>query len=290
MPPRWSEYTLADWQRLRPLTQRVKTWRYGRVTRRYVAQPARRGSAQVLAGAIGGRDVLATIAFRDPQAVAWQLALVRHYVPRAFHIVADNSPDAAEASGIEAVAVAAGIPYVWLPANPWDLSRSHGLALNWLWANVIRPGAPRAFGFLDDDLFPTAPDDPFAVLEEQPVFGLIRTVAPRWFLWAGFCLFPFALVRDKRLDFGQDWFCGLDTGGGNWGPLYSGIDRHAIRDVDFRTAPYRPGIALADGPLQWCGTWLHEVGVYGRPELQADKRRVVAGMLAPHLAAAGVPG
>ncbi|HEY0439630.1 MAG TPA: hypothetical protein VGD36_06095 [Xanthobacteraceae bacterium] len=287
MPPRLSEYTPADWKRLRPLTQYAKTLRYGLITQRYAAKPPRRGSAAGVAQAIGGRDALFTVAFADPQAIAWQAALVRHYVPRALHVIADNSPDAAAAAAVEAAAAAAGVPYLWLPDNPWDLSRSHGLALNWLWRNVVRPGQPHAFGFLDDDLFPTAPDDPFAMLDRQPVFGLVRTAAPRWFLWAGFCVFAFAAVREQPLDFGQDWFCGLDTGGGNWNPLYSGLDLPTLHSAPFRAVPYRDGVPLAEGPMQWCGSWLHEVGVQGRPELQADKRRVVAGILAPHLQAAG---
>ena len=110
--------------------------------------------------------------------------------------------------------------------NPWhSFSRSHGIALNWVWHNILRPGSPRAFGFIDDDLFPTAPDDPFAPLDTQDFFGLVRQEGQKWFLWAGYCTFRFDAVKDKPLDFGQDWFIGLDTGGANWSVLYQHVDR-----------------------------------------------------------------
>ena len=160
----FSAYTLADWRRLRPITQNLKTLRYRMVTQGHMRKPARRGAAAAVAQAVRGRRVLVTIAFRDPQAIAWQLPLVRHYLPGALHVIADNSPDARSAQAIEALAAECGAPYVWLPRNPWGGSRSHGLALNWAWTNLVKPGAPEAFGFLDHDMFPTAPDDPFAPL------------------------------------------------------------------------------------------------------------------------------
>ncbi len=158
--------------------------------------------------------------------------------------------------------------------------------MNWAWRNIVQPGRPHAFGFIDDDLFPTAPDDPFAPLAAQDFFGIVRWVLPRWFLWAGYCLFKFDAVADKPLDFGQDWFAGLDTGGGNWEVLYRHVDPHRLRHQPTTFAPYKPGVALEDGPMQWCGTWLHEVGSTGNAALEADKRRVIAELLAPHLQAA----
>jgi len=282
-----SEYNLADWRRLRPLTHGIKTLRYRAVDRVYRRQPARAGDPAALARATGGRQLLTTIAFADPEAIDWQGRLVGHYLPRALHLVADNSPDDTSAAAIAAVARNRGLAYVRLPRNPWrDASRSHGIALNWVWHNIVRPGRPQAFGFLDDDLFPTGPDDPFAPLASQDFYGVVREWGPRWFLWAGYCSFRFDRVADKALDFGQDWFKGLDTGGGNWRVLYRHVDRSRIREAGSLYVPFKDGIAVRDGPLQWCGSWLHEIGAMGRSDLQAEKRGVVAALLAPHLAAA----
>jgi hypothetical protein len=166
------------------------------------------------------------------------------------------------------------------------------MGLNWVWRNILRPGEPQAFGFLDHDLFPIAPDDPFAMLEVQPVYGVLREADARWFLWAGFCVFRFDAVKDLPLDFGQDWFNGLDTGGGNWDALYRTLDRRALAFTPTRFEPYKPCADPVKAAIQWCGTWLHEVGSTRRDRLAdvaADKRRVIKQLLAARAAAAAAP-
>jgi hypothetical protein len=287
MPKSVTEFSAHDWRRLRPLTQSVKTIRYRLIDRNYRRRQPRGGDIAAVARSIRGRNVLVTIAFADPVLIGWQTRLVRHYVPHAFHVVLDNSPTDADA---EQIRRAAGpTAYLRAPQNPWSghaASRSHGLALNWAWENLIRAGEPEAFGFLDHDIFPMAADDPFAPLACQDLYGVVRTVPPRWFLWAGFCMFRFAAVAQKPLDFGQDWFIGLDTGGGNWRLLYCAVNRAALQEAPTRLFPFRPGLAAEQGPLQWCGAWLHEVGLMGDPQVLGERREVVARILAPHLRAA----
>ncbi len=285
MPKRLAEYTLSDWRNLRPLTQKYKTLRYRLVNSIHMRRQTRKGDAGALARSIRGKKVLITIAFSDPQLIEWQAQLMRIYVSQPVYLIADNSPDDS-AEAIEAIAERHGSPYVRLPANPWGPgSRSHGISMNWLWRNIILPGEPEAFGFLDHDLFPTAPDDPFSALSTQDFYGLVRTAGPRWFLWAGFCMFKFDNVRHKPLDFGQDWFVGLDTGGGNWEVLYRHVNRAMLREPRSWEAPFRLGLDIKDGPLQWCGVWVHEVRHAGRPELAVEKREALGRLLAPHLAA-----
>jgi len=297
MPKSLREFTTADWRHLRPLTQTVKSWRYRRVDSIYRRRGARAGDSEAVAASIRSRKVLVTVAFSDPQLLSWQTRLVRRYVPDTVHAIVDNSP-ADEVAAVNArIAGDAGVAYVRAPPNPWSgqraregasdqaraASRSHGIVLNWTWHNIIRPGAPEAFGFIDHDMFPTAADDPFAPLAGQDVYGVVRTAGPRWFLWAGFCMFRFAAVKDKPLDFAQDWFIGLDTGGGNWNALYRGIDRNLLREPPTTFVPFRAGIEVAEGPLQWCGIWLHEIGLMGDPGLMGEKRAAVARLLAPYL-------
>ena len=155
MPKALSEYTLADWKRLRPLAHRLKTARYWLIDRRYRARPAAVGDAAAVAKAIAGRKVLFSVAYQDPQAIDWQAALVRHFVPGALYIVVDNSPQDADANAIEAICARHEVTYLRAPPNPWaKSSRSHGIVLNWIWHNIVRPGAPEAFGLIDHDLFP----------------------------------------------------------------------------------------------------------------------------------------
>lgn len=295
MPPRLSEYGLDDWVRVRPILHRFKMARYRAHDRKFRALPPRAGDLQALRSRLRGRKVLIPVAFEDPQMIAWQAPLVRLYVPDALYIVADNTRDDARAESIEAVARSFGAPYIRLPANPTNsASRSHGLALNWIWHNVVRPGEPAMFGFLDDDMFPMAETDPFAPLSHQDFFGVVRpgiatasvAAGDRWFLWAGFSMFKFEAVRHKPLDFSQDWFSGLDTGGGNWDVLYRHVARSSITEQSTEFVPFKQGLQISDAPLQWCGSWLHEVGLMGRHEFAEAKRSAVENLLAPHLAKA----
>ncbi|HSY16904.1 MAG TPA: hypothetical protein VK815_01155 [Candidatus Acidoferrales bacterium] len=281
-------YAAADWCHLRPLTHFIKTTRYRVVDHLHMHRLARAGDLAALQGLIRGKKLMVTVAFSDPQAIGWQARLIRHYVPHALYLIADNSPDEASASAISALATQHGFPYLRLPANPWHKgSRSHGIALNWLCHNLIRPGEPEMFGFLDHDLFPTAPDDPFNALASQDFYGLVRQAGALWFLWAGFCFYRFAGVRDKKLDFGQDWFNGLDTGGGNWRTLYRFAGRPGLREAASTTVSFNPGVTVADGPIQWVGPWLHEIGMTGRQDLVREKRQFIAALLKEHLERAG---
>ena len=283
MPKRLSDHTLEDWLHLRPLTQTYKRLLYDASNALHLRKPARAGDTGAIARGLAGRDVLITLAYEDPQAIEWQARLVRRYVPHDVYLIADNSFDDDAAAAIRAIAERADAPYVRLPRNRRRLSFNHGLALNWLWHNLVRPGAPAAFGFLDDDFFPTAPDDPFAALAGQDFYGVVRRAGERWFLWAGFCFFRFAAVVDKSLDFRPDYFDGLDTGGSNWDVLYRHADLARLRMPPMTATPYKDGVTMSELYFQWSGGWLHEVGTSDRPAIQADKRAVVAALLAPHL-------
>jgi hypothetical protein len=294
MPPPLKDYRSIDWLRLRPILHRIKTMRYRAMDRRFRALAPRTGDIRQLGSRLRGRQVLISVAFSDPQTIAWQAPLVQLYSPNAVYVVADNTPDDGQAAAIEQVARSASVPYVRLPRNPTSsASRSHGLALNWIWHNLVRPHEPAMFGFLDHDIFPTAPTDPFAPLLNQDFFGVLRPgiatsidAGDRWFLWAGFSMFRFDAVRHKPLDFSQDWFSGLDTGGANWAVLYRHVDRNRISEQSTTFVPFREGLPMNDAPLQWCGPWLHEVGLMGRLEFAEDKRAAVAWLLSPHLARA----
>lgn len=298
MPKRLREYSLTDWGHLRPLTQGWKTLGYDYANRRYVRSAAPDADAAAVARGLTGRKVLVTIAFADPEATDWQIRLVRRYIRHDVHLVADNSTDADAAAAIRQVAAKHDVPYIRLPCSRSHTmaltgphpSRSHGMALNWVWYNVIGPGEPAAVAFLDDDLFPTAAEDPFAPLAGQDFYGVVRWAGARWFLWAGYCVFNCHAVAGQRLDFRPDWFIGLDTGGGNWEPLYRHADIARLQRPSWTQSSLEPTSGQqGEDYVQWCNGWLHEVGAGNRLDAAAlaHKRSVVAVLLAPHLAAAG---
>ncbi|MGT2468690.1 hypothetical protein ACVOMV_33905 [Mesorhizobium atlanticum] len=85
----------------------------------------------------------------------------------------------------------------------------------------------------------------------------------------------FDAVARKPLDFGLDWFAGLDIGGANWEVLYRNVDPNALpqRPITAFAAP--PGLDLRQAYCEWRGSWLHEVGLDGDPSLKAKKREAV---------------
>lgn len=287
MPKPLREYDWLDLLRLQPLFHAYKAARYARTDRNYLSRKLPAGEVEALCQRISGQNVLVTIAFNDAQLIEWHLRLCNKFVPSHVHLVADNSSDDGKARAIREVSLKHGALYIRLPANPWTArgngSRSHGAAMNLVWQQLIRPGAPQAFGFLDHDLFPTAPDDPFAVLQKHDWYGDFRSAGDRWFLWAGYCFFRFDKVRNVPLDFGLDWFAGLDTGGANWNILYRHADRTALPDRGIREVAAIDGIAKGKACFEWRGTWLHETGFGDDRSMRAEKRLALAGLLEPLL-------
>ncbi len=278
MPRPLRDYSAEDWRHLRPPLQAWTRLRLRTITAAYAARPPSRGDRGALKTALAGRRVMVTIGFNDQEMLERQVRAVRRFVPGPVHLIADNSRDDSRAAEIEAMCVRLAALYLRLPPNPWgprSPSRSHGLAMNWVWRRVIRPGRPEAFGFLDQDLVPLAPDDPFADLARQPLAGDKRWADGRWFLWAGYCFYRTAALDRVRVDFGQDWPLGLDTGGANWTRLYAGIDPATIAERPITREAVLPGRSVDECHYERRGAWLHEVGFEGRPELKAEKRRRV---------------
>jgi hypothetical protein len=261
--------------RLQPPIHILKTARYRHIDRHYRKLPPR---VSCLSDQAAARpNLLISISFEDAQLIDWQSRLVRRYVPSAEYIVVDNSTSEKGARAIKTICEEQGCSYLLTPRNPWRgfPSRSHSLALNWALDNVVRPKTPRAFGFIDTDIFPLERTNPFEPLERQDFFGVVRNAGQRWFLWAGFCFFRYSLLERLPLDFSQAWFLGLDTGGANWNVLYRRYALEALERMETSFFPFKEGLQLSDGPLQKCGPWLHEVGQMGRADLDPEKRQTL---------------
>jgi hypothetical protein len=150
-----------------------------------------------------------------------------------------------------------------LRTNP---SLSHGVALTWIFHNLVRPLAPPAFAFVDHDLIPVSRFDIRRHLGDQPVYGARsdRRAFGTWALWAGYCAFDFARTGQLPLDFTTDQPLSLDTGGQNWHRLYRSIDPAQLRFAD-----HRPELLeLDDGggsiAIERIDEWLHIGGVSHR--------------------------
>jgi len=198
-------------------------------------------------GDASGRNLLFTIAFRETWTIDLLARAVARHMPEWTLVVIDNSREYADRAAIAAVARMHGLPYLGLPANPeWSPNRSHGLALNWTWRNVVQALRPGFFGFIDHDCFPIAATPFLRHLENQPVDGPIirpRFVENAWYIWAGCLFFNFRLVERLKLDFNHDQHLRLDTGGRLWSVLFRHLDERSLDLVQF--VPL--SVASADG-------------------------------------------
>lgn len=262
MPRQIATYTASEWLRLRPLTQVYKTWLWQRVDRRYMLQqPDDAEALGRLLTHLSGSNIVATVAFNSPWTIRWQLSFVGRYLENAAFLVADNSTDPDARSAIAALCADAGVAYIALPANPYrerrHASRSHGLALNWIYRNLIRLLRPAAWGFFDHDLFPTHQFDPAQRLRGQPFYGDLVTRPGGSYLWPGYCLFSKGADAEAMLDFGQDWFLGLDTGGMNAQLLARRADLPSMKFADSRSIGPDRNMAVTIDEIDWFDDCVH---------------------------------
>ncbi|WP_181702855.1 hypothetical protein [Chthonobacter albigriseus] len=227
------KYTVRDWRKLLPITDRLKYRRNSLVSRIYCSRQSPDTEAVLRALAERGHPkLLATIAFNKPWLIDLMVRAVARHMPQWRLIVADNSNQAQARDEIRRICDSAGVLYVGLPPNPeWSINRSHGIAINWIVRNVILKARPVSFGVLDHDCFPFGPDPVSHVIENQPVYGLERTsrFAPgAWYLWPGYAFFNLASLGDVTFDFNHDQSLWLDTGGCNWHSIYKGLDRATL--------------------------------------------------------------
>lgn len=262
-----SDYALAEWLTAAPLAHRLRRLRNRAVDLIYRHRRAEGQDALVERLKAERAPVLAfTVAFNMPQAIAFLADAMARFTPALPLVVCDNSTDPQARAAIARLCAERGLAYCALPPSPYrggrNGSRSHAVALNWIWANLVRPAAPRAVALIDHDLIPLEPVDLAARLAGQPCYGMLREGQGNgaWYLWPGYSVFDYAAVKDLPMDFGTDTPLTLDTGGQNWSVLYRRLDlrqmRQATRQRVFLTDPETgetEHFLLADG-------WLHVGG------------------------------
>lgn len=278
------DYTLREWAKAAPLSHRARRLRNVAIDAIYARRRAPGQEALVAELSARRNEVLAcTIAFNLPQAVALLADGMALSVPDARLLVCDNSSDPQARARIASVCRDRGLLYCSMPPAPRphkrpNGSRSHGVALNWVWTNLIYPSRPRVFAFLDHDLLPLAPDDLAARVSRQPAYGMVRHGARfgGWYLWPGYSVFDFAAVADLPLDFGTDTPLTLDTGGQNWRVLYRHLSLPALAQARTREVFLDDPETGASESYLLADQWLHVGGAGHRGGGAAALERVRA--------------
>jgi hypothetical protein len=184
---------------------------------------------------------IVTVAFNNASLIESQIDLLqKNLTDKFFFTVADNSNNIQASKAIQCACATKKIGYIKLPKNPWrQANLSHSVTLNWLFYNFIKPRQAEYFGFIDHDIFPiknTSILNRFS--SEKIMYGQMiekkgKYLTP-WYLWAGFCFFKFQNICNKKLNFSAilhislKEIIGLDTGGANWIPLYSQVDKSKV--------------------------------------------------------------
>lgn len=198
----------------------------------------------------GARHFCFSIAYNTPWVIDALTKAWLTYSSGMTLVVIDNSSKPAARQAIEAICRRRGIAYFGLPRNPeWNPNRSHGISMNWVFHNIVRPLRPDLFGFLDHDCFPVVALDIATRMAGTDAYGP-KYPAKRghegWYFWAGLCFFRFSVVEDLELDFTPRFDTGLDTGGGNWPMLRDRLDDNNIVNAEKTTISLKLGGIEAD--------------------------------------------
>lgn len=188
---------------------------------------------------------IVTIAFNNAKLIESQIRLMqKNLIDDYSLIIADNSNDIKSSEEIYKICFTKKVSYIKLPKNPWSQANlSHSVAMNWIYYNFIKPRQSKYFGFIDHDIFPTQKTSIINKFSEgKTLYGLEQKrngkYSTIWYLWAGFCFFKSEEIYDKKINFSAIIYTsgkeiiGLDTGGGNWYPLYSKMDKKCLNAAD----------------------------------------------------------
>lgn len=184
--------------------------------------------------------LLAVITFNNVEILRKQYEYLKKFLNTPHdYLVADNSDNPITSMEIEEFCHDHNISYVKIPNNPLTgvrASGSHGIALNWVYRNIIQKYQPKYFGFLDHDIFPIRE----AILFDKMALGFYGAIRKRkepfWYLWPGFCFYEYEKVKRYKCDFspyhaGADGLTFLDTGGSNYNSIYRNIGRTGVREA-----------------------------------------------------------
>jgi hypothetical protein len=227
-----TEFSATEWLQLLPIQHALKQVRNDAWLALYKNTRADKlGEFLTEYKNLANRNIALVIAFEQPWTVNWLLRMANRNLSDMTVLVFDNSRNDSKRIEIEHVCKQNKAPYLALPANPTrHVNRSHGMAMTWVYHNVVRAINPRIFGFIDHDLIPVRKISMADKLKNQPVYGLLNQGKfGFWSLWAGYCFFDYAGTRSKSINFLYDFSRDLDTGGRNWKSLYRNLDRQQLR-------------------------------------------------------------
>ena len=260
-----TEFSALEWLKLLPIQHALKQVRNDAWLAIYKNARAD-GLPQFLVEneGLANKNIALVIAFEQPWALNWLLRMASRNASDFTVLVFDNSRNPSKRVELKGICKQNKAPYLALPRNPTrHVNRSHGMAMTWVYHNVVRAINPRFFGFIDHDLIPVRKVSIADKLAGQPVYGLLnQNKLGFWSLWAGYCFFDHAGTKGKPINFLYDFSRDLDTGGRNWKSLYRDLDRGQLRVAPSDSVSMKAPSIETPRLVQFIdGNWLHIGGI-----------------------------
>lgn len=229
------EYNKYEWILLTPLAHVYKQARNDIISRLYTRHTTDNHQKEIckINQSTNANNIIISITFGRTRLTELQIKQFKKFNQDSLLIIADNSPTTEGKNAIEKTCRQENIHYFSLPKNrSTHANRSHSLALQWCYKNIISQVHPEIFGFIDHDIIPT---QPFNITNKQwsiPIYGLVwnSSINKAWQLWAGYCFFNYRLTKNKNLNFMYDFANGLDTGGRNYS-YFKTLNRSSIPNI-----------------------------------------------------------
>jgi len=260
----FSKFPFASWLKLEPLNYLYKHLRNKTLMKIYSRkrQPFLNEFLSKCAN-LKNKNIILVTAFEQPWAIEWQIIMAKKYIDDAVVLIFDNSKSIKLRDQIKSVCDRNKTLYLPLPTNPTrHVNRSHALAMQWVYENVVRAIEPKNFIYIDHDLIPVKKISITNLMRNQDFYGLLKDKSRNdpgsWSIWAGYTMFKYEATKDKELNFMYDFSRDLDTGGGNFEPLYSFYDRHKMHFATKEWVSLNiPKIGRIDKLQLLDGSWHH---------------------------------
>lgn len=226
------DYTLREWLRIKPIDHFMIEVANDTLQSVFCKlRPKALGHFLQDAQHLSGENIGLVIAFEKPWVLDLLLKTSARNLTGGTLLVFDNSRTQEARKDIARVCQESAVPYLSLPPCPTrHANRSNGMAMTWVFNNVVKTIMPKTFTFIDHDLIPLEKTKLGTGLENQLFYGAIRAgKLGFWTLWAGYCSYNFPAVEHLKLNFLNDFSRDLDTGGRNWPLLYKFHNQNQIR-------------------------------------------------------------
>lgn len=256
-----NDFSAMEWLRLQPLKIAFKQMRNDLWLTAYNnVRPKSLEPFLIETARFKGQNIALVVAFEQPWALDWLLRMAKINIADTTVLVFDNSRCPELRHDIEKVCFSHQTPYLALPANPTrHANRSHGMAMSWIFHNVVQNIKPRLFAYIDHDMIPVQNIKLAERLGNQTCYGMERHAGSlAWNLWAGYCMYDFARVTALPLNFLYDFSLGLDTGGRNWACLYQDLQQESLRFAGNRYISIKDPVTGTALSIQYVDdSWFH---------------------------------